>query len=1129
MPDVTIHHKDAVFLDYIDDVVVSHPVTISVGRNRQDKAFRNTTSTVANLIDMLAEFEIGPKDGRCIVSGEVIGGQRLANNMRANSVLMLDIDNGMSLETMVQKAKHAGLLTIIWTTHSHNKNTSSVKESVLQQFLNKRRQALAFEDDDLYVQVCDYLRDKKHYETYVLQEGKFLRREHNAGGVEYVIEHAPMPRFRALFVLAAPYSFSEGGPQRARIEGWRTRYKRFCEALGVTHDESCEDPSRLMYTPRKATRESEGAIYVVPGTLLSLEDYAPQTNAFIDNVNVKQARGVVVDGEGVARYYVPTTPDLLAFARGAADFNAVAAFETIAPDDVRGPAAQGNGICFTCPNEDMHTNPSPDDKAFFITSDPTGGTEGKGVWYMGCLHAGCKDESKGDRLWYLDKLCSKYGLTVDDLTPFSNASQACTTEEIKTEQGARNETEVKAAYWEGIADRVRNVKDIVDNADKNDPASIEEACAVISQSTRILQISMTDRLAEATGFGKRAIGLLVKDKTQEYLAFKEQYKLFCEAQNNNKNTNGSQNGDGATQNNNTGAQGAVAPNPIPSDLADAVEIWMDWPPRVIRDAMLARVAKHNAKKPFVFKGADNMPSRVIVTEDGATMYALNVDTARNFLLDYLTFKKMNVTTGVAATIAPPKDLVAGWVKDHDNNLPRVRSVATTPVFSPDGTLQVEGGYVPSMETYLVVDKADWLPVAAPVSTDDLRTAWWWMIEAIRDFPFTDDFNGEDDLPIKLSELDEDNFPLPNLERGASSRMNAIALILQTFCRSMIDGPCPAFFIDKAAPGTGAGYLANVASVIATGKTAPTTPMSEHNEEFRKALTAAISECAPIIFIDNVNSKVDSGDFASALTTGEWRDRILGQTQMTHFKVRSSWIITGNNISFSTENLRRLVPVRLDSNTPNPAADRDQRDFKHYNLTQWLKENRQHLVWACHVIIQAWVDAGMPKDRAKHMDLNSFVEWAEVMGGIFTTSARLLDTPMIGQFMANQKTFAVDADVDLETDDAAVQDLFKTYGHGVEFTIDEAILNATDIDGKLKAIYPINGRNEDGVRRSFGKWVAKITKRTFIMTDHEGHKRRVKLVKRRTKAGSRYEFMIVHQTGFNGDQTWEPHKTTWLKV
>ena len=95
------------------------------------------------------------------------------------------------------------------------------------------------------------------------------------------------------------------------------------------------------------------------------------------------------------------------------------------------------------------------------------------------------------------------------------------------------------------------------------------------------------------------------------------------------------------------------------------------------------------------------------------------------------------------------------------------------------------------------------------------------MEAIGDFPFSDDFGDDTDRkpkPIKNTAVkpDERGYQPPNWARGRASRANCIALMLQPFARHLITGPCPAYHVGKAKAGTGAGLLATVLFQIVQG-------------------------------------------------------------------------------------------------------------------------------------------------------------------------------------------------------------------------------------------------------------------------------------------------------------------------
>lgn len=1067
----------------IRDTILDRKIVIGQGVNRQDKNFKNISCTVEELFAYLNAPRVGAKDGACILSGEVVGGQRLATNMKTNYILMLDIDNGMSINDAVELVKRRGLCAVIWTTYSHLKTTSVVKEAALHQFLNKRGQNLDFELDEITGQIADYLAKEKNYTADILNSIFFdkTKRQHVAGGVEYVITHAPMPRFRVLFILEEPFSFSKG-LQKDRIKAWKDGYKSFCEDLGIVHDASCEDPSRLMYTPAIANIEAPFEIRYIDGEALNLNTYAPKNNTFLNNPNTSSR---IPDNNTQARMYMPETPGLRAFVKAAPDFDIVGFVNHMIPDHIRGPAAQGQGVCLRCPNEDAHSNVDLEDKAFFVSTSANG-------WYAGCLHATCKDASGNDRLWYLDRMCVEYGWTVDDLAPFSAQYQATLTEKIKEHVKVEWEKDNEATFWQKVKDNILAVTDTIDSIDPDDEEGVIFACAVITQCSLIQQDRLLNQLVEATGISKSAVKTLFK-------AQKERYEAFT------KSTT-------TTDDDNTNTSVVVSVPPPPADLSEVTVIYKNWAPNDQCAAVLAVLDRVNKRKqPAVYR--TSMGELCLIMEVAEKTLIRNIDATglQNVVRKNVGYKSVNTQTGTVHDIVPEKTVISMIATDSELNFPILKSTSAIPIFGQDGSLQTEKGYVPSICTYLNVKEGDWLPVSENVTTEELVKAWDIILEAIRDFPFSDDFTGSDDEPIKLDELDEDGFPLPNLDRGASSRMNAVAMILQRFARFMIKGPCPAYFIDKAEAGTGAGYLTNVMACPITGQMATGVVMASSDDEFRKNITASIISGEPYVFVDNIDRTITSTAFAILLTSGRWRDRILGQSAQTDIEVDSTWVLTGNNAGFTFELSRRFVPIRLDANVPNPAFERGPKDFKHTDHPQWLKDKRQDMVWAALTIIRAWVNAGMVlasayKDtgvtidgethNVDHMTINSFDAYANVMGGIFITSALLLNSHYPLQFLANREGFSDTTQDDTREEDAAVQDMFSMFGFDTAFQSRDLFNRATDpMTTKLKDVYPVSGRDDADTIKKLGNWLGKkISKRTFNVQDATDNTLNVKLVK-----------------------------------
>ena len=92
---------------------------------------------------------------------------------------------------------------------------------------------------------------------------------------------------------------------------------------------------------------------------------------------------------------------------------------------------------------------------------------------------------------------------------------------------------------------------------------------------------------------------------------------------------------------------------------------------------------------------------------------------------------------------------------------------------------------------------------------------------------------------------------------------------------------------------------------------------------------------------------------------------------------------GNNLSFSQEIARRVIPCRLDLSRHAAGlryAEEPWRrtGFRHPHLLAWAQQNRSQLVWAALTLIQAWIAAGRPVGSRT---LGSFEDWAAVIGGI----------------------------------------------------------------------------------------------------------------------------------------------------
>jgi hypothetical protein len=961
--------------------ILNKEITIALGKNRKDQQFKNVTGSVDKLLKgLLSKHVPGDKDGTCILQGELSGGERKGKNVLRNYLVLLDIDNGMMLDQLIQILKDSGLFAVYWTTHSHMRDVTDINEDVWLMWLREQpdaRNRSEVENAEIY------LRTEKKYTEAVCSTITSVTSAHLDGGVKVLVKHAPMHRIRVMFVLDEAFPFSGPDmPQVEQIKKWGEIYTNFADSLGIVWDKSCRDPSRLMFLPRYArdANPDDHEIGIVWGDLLTIERMQQKVAG---SVSVEDQLANFTDAiPGAGKF---KTPNLAKFmAQHARTFQAADWLLHVDPDGDRGPRPNGPGRHHRCPNEAMHSTQGPDDKGFFVVN----AADLDSGFRMLCMHASCKSMFNDDRAQFLDKACQNAGIKdAMELRAWCYGDAA---------EEAAQEARAAAIKAKGVID---------DRIGTLTPETCIEAvsdllAALISEPHTMQTDARIDRIADATGRGKQTV--------------RREYRRLRTIQENN------------TPREAPPAIGIEREPPEGDDYRGPIST--SWHETVQRRLTRIILIEKNAAEPFLF-----------VSEEGAVMQAVKrpLETVSSTdrplgikLVPVLTnadwdavITKMGIVytrlsnEGDRVEIAPPAQILQHLSGSTDLDLPLIKTIIRSPVMGPSGTIRHKPGY--DYDTQMLLDpQMDYPPTPEVIEEVHVDDALWWLTEALYDFPFSDSFDGSDTLPIYTGEVDEEDYRLPNWERGKCSRVHAISMILQPFVRACIQGPCPAYHIDKSAPGTGAGYLVDTISIICEGVPATARTMSDSDEELRKNITAILREGVPIIFVDNINRKVDSGHIAAALTTGKWSDRLLGSTAIGTFPIRAMWIMAGNNLSFSHELMRRNIPVRMDASTPNPAKDRTgAKDFKHFPLQPWLIEHRAQLVWAVHVLLRNWVQKGMKWGSKR---LNSFDSWAGVMSGIFEAAG-------VKGFLDNVPAYLDDNDEDHNSDETIGKILFEKFG------------------------------------------------------------------------------------------------------
>ncbi|MDN3564600.1 VapE domain-containing protein [Paeniroseomonas aquatica] len=353
--------------------------------------------TWSGLTELLTRHEVGAKDGTCIVPATFIGTRRHKYDARQIDVVFLDSDAGATLEEIVAAIERRCWKAIVASTHSHLMRTTQVKRGNWDSFRLKA--------EDQATAPAAFLIKEKGYLSRIADRA-VIRSE----GAEYVIiEHQPCPKFRLALPLLRPWLASGYDSQLQANAAWKERIEALAAALGLRHDQSCTDTSRLFFLPRRPADGAPPEMAVLQGVPCDLFDLpaAPKPRG----ATAKRQRPR--QGTDDLSFTDPETGevfDLSGWARvHATRFEIVKALQARKPDLLIGKVTDGTKHHIRCANEDRHTDAGADAATMIVNSSES---TSKGFVYH-CRHAHCDEV---DRLIFLRRMLEQCWLTVSDLT-----------------------------------------------------------------------------------------------------------------------------------------------------------------------------------------------------------------------------------------------------------------------------------------------------------------------------------------------------------------------------------------------------------------------------------------------------------------------------------------------------------------------------------------------------------------------------------------------------------------------------------------------------------------------------------------------------------------------------------------
>lgn len=295
----------------------------------------------------------------------------------------------------------------------------------------------------------------------------------------------------------------------------------------------------------------------------------------------------------------------------------------------------------------------------------------------------------------------------------------------------------------------------------------------------------------------------------------------------------------------------------------------------------------------------------------------------------------------------PSDHVVHFLADMgDWGARPLSGVTTTPLVRRDGTIQQDPGYDP--ETRFVY---------APKGN----------------FPRVPDSPSRDECLAQLSTVIApiSSFPWKTIGNKSPSLSAYVALLLTSLLVGTIEGNIPGFVISANVRGTGKSKLTQIASLVASGEVAPTTPFARDDDEVRKSIVGLLKKGRRIIMWDNVVRKISGESLDMLLTTRLYEDRELGKSINPEYENNSISIFTGNNLEAEGDTVRRLVPIDIHCDDPQP----EKRVFD-FDPLKMVREDRAEIVSALLTIIRGWYIAGCPRDNT--VTMGSYEEWSGIV-------------------------------------------------------------------------------------------------------------------------------------------------------
>lgn len=260
---------------------------------------------------------------------------------------------------------------------------------------------------------------------------------------------------------------------------------------------------------------------------------------------------------------------------------------------------------------------------------------------------------------------------------------------------------------------------------------------------------------------------------------------------------------------------------------------------------------------------------------------------------------------------------------------RISGVADRPILRADGTICAQNGYDAASATWIQT-RSDFPEIPETPTLEQAQAASMMLKMHARDFPFVEDYD----------------------------RTAWLALVLTLLGRSVFGWPAPCFAVTARVQESGKSHLVNMAGIIADGADVPRRAPPVTEEEEFKIMGAVRASGDTAALFDNLVRRWGSAQLATWQdSTGPIKVRELGVGREPPMML-PFMIVTGNNLSLTSDMPSRLVQIAIDPQCERP-GDRPMAAFAEPDIIGATHRRRPELLVAALTVWRWWFAAGRP--------------------------------------------------------------------------------------------------------------------------------------------------------------------------